>query len=76
MVNAHLVKKHIQALDATLGDAARRLDKTVFASFVRKLLENPVSEGYSLKNETPEVVGLQELEFIAGSGFEPLTFGL
>lgn len=22
MVNAHLVKKHIQALDATLGDAA------------------------------------------------------
>ena len=66
MVNAHLVKKHIQTLDAALGDAARRLDKTVFGPFVRKLLENPVSEGYSPKKETPEVVGLQELGFGGG----------
>jgi len=48
------------------NDAARRLDKTVFGSFVRKLLENPVSEGNSPKNKTPEVVKLQELKF--GSG--------
>lgn len=48
------------------NDAARRLDKTVFGSFVRKLLENPVSEGKSPKNETPEVVGLQGP--ILGSG--------
>jgi len=43
------------------NDAARRLDKTVFGSFVRKLLENPVSEGNPL---------------VAGEGFEPSTFGL
>ena len=48
------------------NDAARRLDKTVFGSFVRKLLENPVSEGNPSKKETPEVVKLQELKF--GSG--------
>ena len=41
-----------------------------------ELLENPVSEGNPKKKETPEVVGLQEFKFIAGSGFEPLTFGL
>jgi integrase len=48
------------------NDAARRLDKTVFGIFVRKLLENPVSEGFSPKKETPEVVKLQE--FKVGSG--------
>jgi hypothetical protein len=48
------------------NDAARRLDKTVFGNFVRKLLENPVSEGFSQKSKTPEVVELQELKF--GSG--------
>jgi len=48
------------------NDAARRLDKTVFGNFVRKLLENPVSEGNPSKKETPEVVQLQELKF--GSG--------
>jgi len=48
------------------NDAARRLDKTVFGNFVRKLLENPVSEGFSPKNETPEVVELQGLKL--GSG--------
>jgi len=50
------------------NDAARRLDKTVFGSFVRKLLENPVSEDYSPKRETPEVVRLQELKFGSGEG--------
>ncbi|MFH1891482.1 MAG: site-specific integrase [Candidatus Zixiibacteriota bacterium] len=48
------------------NDAARRLDKTVFGNFVRKLLENPVSEGFSPKKKTPEVVELQELKL--GSG--------
>lgn len=48
------------------NDAARRLGKTVFGSFVRKLLENPVSEGNSAQKETPEVVELQELKI--GSG--------
>ncbi len=48
------------------NDAARRLDKTVFGNFVRKLLENPVFEGNPAKKETPEVVELQELKF--GSG--------
>jgi len=50
------------------NDAARRLDKTVFGSFVRKLLENPVSEGTSPKKETPEVIELQELKFGSGEG--------
>ena len=50
------------------NDAARRLDKTVFGSFVRKLLENPVSEGFSLKNETPEVIELQGLKLGSGEG--------
>ena len=48
------------------NDAARRLDKTVFGSFVRKLLENPVSEGNSPKKETPEVVELQGLKLGGG----------
>ncbi len=48
------------------NDAARRLDKTVFGSFVRKLLENPVSEGNPTQKEIPEAVGLQGLRF--GSG--------
>ncbi len=48
------------------NDAARRLDKTVFGNFVRKLLENPVSEGNSPKMRTPEVVELQGLKL--GSG--------
>jgi len=48
------------------NDAARRLDKTVFGNFVRKLLENPVSEGISPKKGTPEVVELQGLKL--GSG--------
>ena len=48
------------------NDAARRLDKTVFGDFVRKLLENPVSEGFTCKNETPKVVELQGLKL--GSG--------
>ena len=50
------------------NDAARRLDETVFGSFVRKLLENPVSEGFSLKNETPEVIELQGLKLGSGEG--------
>lgn len=41
------------------NDAARRLDKTVFGNFVRKLLENPDSEGFSPKKEIPEAVGPQ-----------------
>jgi len=56
------------------NDAARRLDKTVFGTeakelsntFVRKLLENPVSEGNPAKNKTPEVIELQGLKL--GSG--------
>lgn len=48
------------------NDAARRLDKTVFGNFVRKLLENPASEGFSQKMETPEVIELQGLKI--GSG--------
>ena len=48
------------------NDAARRLDKTVFGSFVRKLLENPVSKGFPLNKQTPEVVKLQGLKL--GSG--------
>ncbi|MDH4241224.1 MAG: hypothetical protein OEW48_16825 [Phycisphaerae bacterium] len=36
------------------------------ASAVRKLLENPVSEGFPPKNRTPEVVELQGLEFGGG----------
>lgn len=48
------------------NDAAQRLDKTVFGSFVRKLLENPVSEGNSPKKETPEVVELQEFKIGGG----------
>jgi len=48
------------------NDAARRLDKTVFGSFVRKLLENPVFEGNPTPKEIPEVVELQGLKF--GSG--------
>jgi integrase len=50
------------------NDAAWRLDKTVFGSFVRKLLENPVSEGFSPKNETPEVVELQGFKLGSGAG--------
>jgi len=45
------------------NDVARRLNKSVFGTrtkdvsntFVRKLLENPVSEGNSPKIKTPEV---------------------
>ena len=48
------------------NDAAKRLDKTVFGSFVRKLLENPKFEGNPTKKETPEVARLQEFKF--GSG--------
>ncbi len=48
------------------NDAARRLDKTVFGNSVRRLLENPVFEGNPTQKETPEVFGLQEIEF--GSG--------
>jgi hypothetical protein len=48
------------------NDAARRLDKTVFGSFVRKLLENPVFEGQAPKEEIPEVVKLQGLSLVAG----------
>ncbi|MBD3219588.1 MAG: tyrosine-type recombinase/integrase, partial [candidate division Zixibacteria bacterium] len=48
------------------NDAARRLDKTVFGKSVRKLLENPVFEGNSAKNETSEVLQPQRLKF--GSG--------
>lgn len=50
------------------NDAARRLDETVFGNFVRKLLENPVSEGNSPKNTTPEVVRLQGLKLGSGGG--------
>jgi hypothetical protein len=50
------------------NDAARRLDKTVFGNFVRKLLENPVSEGNSAKIRTPEVVELQGLKLNLVSG--------
>ena len=48
------------------NDAARRLDKTVFGNFVRKLSENPVSEGNNPQKEIPETVTLQGLKF--GSG--------
>jgi hypothetical protein len=37
-------------------------------SFVRKLLENPVSEGFPSKKETSEVVTPQRLEFGSGAG--------
>lgn len=48
------------------NEAANRLDRTVFGRFVRKLLENPVSEGIPQKNELPEVFPLQGVKF--GSG--------
>lgn len=48
------------------NEAANRLDRTVFGGFVRKLLENPVSEGIPPKNELPEVFPLQGVKF--GSG--------
>ena len=48
------------------NDAARRLDKTVFGNFVRKLLENPVFEGDPTKIKTPEVFEHQGLKL--GSG--------
>ncbi|MEA3297452.1 MAG: hypothetical protein U9R56_06265 [candidate division Zixibacteria bacterium] len=48
------------------NDAARRLDKTVFGSFVRKLLENPVSEGKPTQEKIPEAVGFQGLKFGGG----------
>ena len=50
------------------NDAARRLDKTVFGSFVRKLLENPVFEGNPTQNKIPEAVGLQGLKVGSGEG--------
>ncbi|KAA3630730.1 MAG: site-specific integrase, partial [Calditrichaeota bacterium] len=50
------------------NDAARRLDKTVFGNFVRKLLENPVSEGNPTKKEIPEVVKLKGLKIGSGEG--------
>lgn len=50
------------------NDAARRLDKTVFGNFVRKLLENPVSEGFPSQKEIPEAVTLQGLKFGSGEG--------
>ncbi len=55
---------HLMSGGAT--EAADRLDRTVFGSFVRKLLENPVSEGVPQKNELPEVFPLHGVEF--GSG--------
>lgn len=50
------------------NDAARRLDKTVFGHFVRKLLENPVSEGNPAKKRTPEVIDIQRLKLGSGEG--------
>jgi hypothetical protein len=38
----------------------------ILADFVRKMLENPVFEGFPAEKETPEVIELQELKF--GSG--------
>ena len=35
------------------NDAARRLDKTVFGSFVRRLLENPAAEGCFFQRRSP-----------------------
>lgn len=68
------------------NDAARRLEKTVFGNFVRKLLENPVSEGFPRKKETPEVVEPQGPKFGSGGRIcdsaeasgrsKPATFGL
>ncbi len=48
------------------NDAARRLDKTVFGSFVRKLLENPATEGCSIKEKAPETITFQGLRFGGG----------
>lgn len=48
------------------NDAARRLDKTVFGNFVRKLLENPASDGLTPEKKAPEVVTFRELKL--GSG--------
>lgn len=56
--------------------AAHRLDQTVFGNSVRKLLENPVSEGIPTKGETSEAQEPQRLNLVAGAGFEPATFGL
>ncbi|MEW6410912.1 MAG: site-specific integrase [Candidatus Zixiibacteriota bacterium] len=50
------------------NDAARRLDKTVFGNFVRKLLENPVSEGTPAKKRTSEVIDIQRLKLGSGEG--------
>ncbi|MEW5701577.1 MAG: site-specific integrase [Candidatus Zixiibacteriota bacterium] len=47
-------------------EAAERLDQTVFGGFVRKLLENPESEGIPQKHELPEVFPLQGVKL--GSG--------
>ena len=58
------------------NDAARRLDETVFGDFVRKLLENPASEGSPHKNKSSEVLEPQRANLVAGGGFEPPTFGL
>ena len=43
---------------------------------VRKLLENGSFEEIPDIKETPEVVELQGLNLVAGTGFEPVTFGL
>ena len=53
--------------DAREEDASR-LDQTVFGGFVRKLLENPVSEGNPTQNKIPETVELQGLKFGSGEG--------
>ncbi len=54
------------------SEAGRRLDQTVFGELsnkaVRKLLENPVSEGNSPKSTTPEVIELQGLKIGSGAG--------
>lgn len=58
--------RYSHLMPMTRAEAGERLDRTVFQPSVRKLLENPESEGIP-ENEIPsEVVGLQRAKF--GSG--------
>gem|GEM_PF-4372872 len=56
--------------------AAERLDKTVFGNSVSKLLERTLSESSSSPRSSMQVIDNQELDLMAGGGFEPPTFGL
>jgi len=58
------------------NDAARRLDKTVFGNFVRKLLKIRFLKVFPKKTKPPKSLNFRGLNLVAGLGFEPRTFGL